>query len=152
MAKVPSNFPTPPALTQGHAPGRAVEYIAAAMDMSTLRHIASETRSAASERVHRFVGARGAGHKGDLARLRRYGLMTVGQVVYPPFDPDASNLSVQLVSSRYEHSSLILKGTSYGRRNRGVYTLPSIRTEGPADWKTTNRPRPPRPRLDVNSP
>jgi DNA replication protein DnaC len=44
----------------------------------------------------------------ELARLRRYGLIIIDEVGYLPFDPDAANLFFQLVSSRYEHASLIL--------------------------------------------
>ena len=44
----------------------------------------------------------------ELARLRRYGLIIVDEVGYLPFEQDAANLFFQLVSSRYEHASLIL--------------------------------------------
>ena len=44
----------------------------------------------------------------ELARLRRYGLLIVDEVGYIPFEQDAANLFFQLVSSRYEHASLIL--------------------------------------------
>jgi DNA replication protein DnaC len=44
----------------------------------------------------------------ELTRLRRYGLIIIDEVGYLPFDPDAANLFFQLVSSRYEHASLIL--------------------------------------------
>jgi len=44
----------------------------------------------------------------ELARLRRYGLIVVDEVGYLPFEQDAANLFFQLVSSRYEHASLIL--------------------------------------------
>jgi len=44
----------------------------------------------------------------ELARLRRYGLIIVDEVGYIPFEKDAANLFFQLVSSRYEHASLIL--------------------------------------------
>ena len=43
----------------------------------------------------------------ELARLRRYGLIIVDEVGYLPFEQDAANLFFQLVSSRYEHGSLI---------------------------------------------
>jgi DNA replication protein DnaC len=43
-----------------------------------------------------------------LARLRRYGLIIVDEVGYIPFEQEAANLFFQLISSRYEHSSLIL--------------------------------------------
>ncbi len=45
---------------------------------------------------------------GELTRLRRYGLIIVDEVGYLPFEQDAANLFFQLVSSRYEHASLIL--------------------------------------------
>ena len=44
----------------------------------------------------------------ELARLRRYRLLIVDEVGYIPFEQDAANLFFQLVSSRYEHASLIL--------------------------------------------
>jgi DNA replication protein DnaC len=44
----------------------------------------------------------------ELARLRRYGLIIVDEVGYLPFEQDAASLFFQLVSSRYEHASLIL--------------------------------------------
>ena len=44
----------------------------------------------------------------DLAKLRRYPLLIVDEVGYIPFETEAVNLFFQLVSSRYEHASLIL--------------------------------------------
>ncbi|MEX5296902.1 IS21-like element helper ATPase IstB [Kocuria sp. CPCC 205268] len=44
----------------------------------------------------------------ELAKLKRYGLIIVDEVGYLPFEQDAANLFFQLVSSRYEHASLIL--------------------------------------------
>jgi DNA replication protein DnaC len=44
----------------------------------------------------------------ELARLRRYALLIVDEVGYIPFEQEAANLFFQLVSSRYEHASLIL--------------------------------------------
>jgi DNA replication protein DnaC len=44
----------------------------------------------------------------ELAKLRRIGLLVVDEVGYIPFEQDAANLFFQLVSSRYEHASLIL--------------------------------------------
>jgi DNA replication protein DnaC len=104
----------------------------------------------------------------ELARLRRYGLIIVDEVGYLPSGQDAANLFFQLVSSRYEHASLILtsnlpfsgwgtvfgdqavaaamidrivhhadvltlKGASYRLRNRGIDSLPSIKTQNQAD-------------------
>jgi DNA replication protein DnaC len=44
----------------------------------------------------------------ELAKLRRYKLLIVDEVGYIPFDQDSANLFFQLVSSRYEHASLVL--------------------------------------------
>jgi len=44
----------------------------------------------------------------ELARLARYHLIIIDEVGYLPFNQDAANLFFQLVSSRYEHASLIL--------------------------------------------
>jgi DNA replication protein DnaC len=63
----------------------------------------------ATEWVTRLQGAHDTGRLADeLARLRRYGLLIVDEVGYIPFEQDAANLFFQLVSSRYEHASLIL--------------------------------------------
>ena len=40
--------------------------------------------------------------------MRRFSLIIVDEVGYLPFEQDAANLFFQLVSSRYEHASLIL--------------------------------------------
>jgi len=44
----------------------------------------------------------------ELSRLRRFPLLIIDEVGYLPFEQDAANLFFQLVSSRYEHASLIL--------------------------------------------
>jgi DNA replication protein DnaC len=44
----------------------------------------------------------------ELAKLRHYGLIIVDEVGYLPFERDAANLFFQLVSSGYEHASLVL--------------------------------------------
>jgi DNA replication protein DnaC len=63
----------------------------------------------ATEWVTRLQAAHNIGRLTDeLARLRRYGLLIVDEVGYIPFEQDAANLFFQLVSSRYEHASLIL--------------------------------------------
>ncbi|NMM25400.1 MAG: ATP-binding protein [Phycicoccus sp.] len=63
----------------------------------------------ATEWVTRLQSAHQAGRLGpELTRLSRYGLIIVDEVGYIPFEQDAANLFFQLVSSRYEHASLIL--------------------------------------------
>ncbi len=115
----------------------------------------------------------------ELSRLRRHGLIIIGEVGYLPFEQDAANLVFQLVSSRYEHASLVLtsnlpfsswggvlgdqavaaamidrivhhadvltlKGPSYRLRNRGIDTLPGVRTgagEPDAEHQQATTPR-----------
>ena len=43
----------------------------------------------------------------EIARLRRYALLIVDEVGHIPFEQEAAHLFFQLVSSRYEHASLI---------------------------------------------
>src|SRR3954464_6028763 len=63
----------------------------------------------ATDWVTRLQHAHATGRLSDeLARLRRYGLLIIDEVGYIPFEQDAANLFFQLVSSRYEHASLIL--------------------------------------------
>lgn len=44
----------------------------------------------------------------ELKRINRYQLIIVDEVGYLPFDTEAANLFFQLVSTRYEHTSIIL--------------------------------------------
>jgi DNA replication protein DnaC len=63
----------------------------------------------ATDWVTRLTDAHRAGTlPNELTKLRRYGLIIVDEVGYLPFEQDAANLFFQLVSSRYEHASLIL--------------------------------------------
>lgn len=55
-----------------------------------------------------FLAHRAARLPQELTRLRRYRLIIIDEVGYLPFEQDAANLFFQLVSSRYEHASLIL--------------------------------------------
>jgi DNA replication protein DnaC len=65
--------------------------------------------STATDWVTRLTDAHRAGRlPQELAKLRRYALIIVDEVGYLPFEQDAANLFFQLVSSRYEHASLIL--------------------------------------------
>ena len=52
----------------------------------------------------------------ELTRLGRYPLLVIDEVGYIPFEPEAANLFFQLVSSRYEHASLIITSNKpFGR-------------------------------------
>jgi DNA replication protein DnaC len=71
----------------------------------------------ASEWVDRLAAAyRTSRLQTELVRLGRYPLLVVDEVGYIPFEPEAANLFFQLVSSRYEHASLIVTSNKpFGR-------------------------------------
>ena len=148
------------------APGTGKTHLAIALGVTACRHGNRVLFATATDWVTRLSDAHRAGKlAAELAKLRRYGLIIIDEVGYLPFEQDAANLFFQLVSSRYEHASLVLtsnlpfsgwggvfgdqvvaaamidrivhhadvltlKGASYRLRNRGIDTLPSIRTTG----------------------
>lgn len=145
-------------------PGTGKTHLAIALGITACRHGHRALFATATDWVTRLSDAHRAGRlPAELAKLRRYGLIIIDEVGYLPFEQDAANLFFQLVSSRYEHASLVLtsnlpfsgwggvfgdqvvaaamidrivhhadvltlKGASYRLRNRGIDTLPSIRT------------------------
>jgi DNA replication protein DnaC len=150
-------------------PGTGKTHLATGLGIAAANHGHRVLFATATDWVTRLTDAHRQGRLPvELARLRRYGLIVVDEVGYLPFEQDAANLFFQLVSSRYEHVSLILtsnlpfsgwggvfgdqavaaamidrivhhadvltlKGASYRLRNRGIETLPSIRTQDAAD-------------------
>ena len=150
-------------------PGTGKTHLATALGIVAARHGHRVLFGTATDWVTRLTEAHRQGRLPvELARLRRYGLIIVDEVGYLPFEQDAANLFFQLVSSRYEHASLILtsnlpfsswggvfgdqavaaamidrivhhadvltlKGASYRLRGRGIDSLPSIRTQEPAN-------------------
>jgi len=150
-------------------PGTGKTHLATALGIVAARHGHRVLFATATDWVTRLSDAhRQARLPAELARLRRYGLIIVDEVGYLPFEQDAANLFFQLVSSRYEHASLILtsnlpfsswggvfgdqavaaamidrivhhadvltlKGASYRLRGRSIDSLPSIRTQEPAN-------------------
>ena len=139
-------------------------HLAIALGVTACRHGHRVLFATATDWVTRLSDAHRAGRlAAELVKLRRYGLIIIDEVGYLPFEQDAANLFFQLVSSRYEHASLVLtsnlpfsgwggvfgdqvvaaamidrivhhadvltlKGASYRLRNKGIDTLPSIRT------------------------
>ncbi|MEF2978051.1 IS21-like element helper ATPase IstB [Subtercola sp. YIM 133946] len=90
-------------------PGTGKTHIAIALGVAAAGHGHRVLFATATEWVTRLQDAHRAGKLPDeLKRLRRYGLIIVDEVGYLPFEQDAANLFFQLVSSRYEHASLIL--------------------------------------------
>lgn len=59
----------------------------------------------------------------ELVRLRRYGLISVDEVGYIPFERDAANLFFQRVSTRCEHASLILARERNSSRTAVAYEV-----------------------------
>lgn len=150
-------------------PGTGKTHLATALGIVAARHGQRVLFATATDWVTRLSDAHRHGQlPAEIAKLRRYGLIIVDEVGYLPFEQDAANLFFQLVSSRYEHASLILtsnlpfsgwgavfgdqavaaamidrivhhadvltlKGASYRLRGRGIDSLPSIRTQEPAN-------------------
>ncbi len=84
-------------------------------------HLATALAIAAAQTGHRVAFAPATGwvtrlaeaHRMDrleaeLRKISRYGLIVIDEVGYIPFDTQAVNLFFQLVSTRYEKSSIIL--------------------------------------------
>jgi DNA replication protein DnaC len=90
-------------------PGTGKTHLATALGIVAARHGHRVLFATATDWVTRLTDAHRAGRlPQELARLRRYGLIIVDEVGYLPFEQDAANLFFQLVSSRYEHASLVL--------------------------------------------
>ena len=90
-------------------PGTGKTHLATGLGIAAANHGHRVLFATATDWVTRLTDAHRAGNlPAELARLRRYALIIVDEVGYLPFEQDAANLFFQLVSSRYEHASLIL--------------------------------------------
>ena len=90
-------------------PGTGKTHLAIGLGIQACRHGLRVLFATATDWVTRLTDAHRAGKlAAELTRLRRYGLIIIDEVGYLPFEQDAANLFFQLVSSRYEHASLIL--------------------------------------------
>ena len=90
-------------------PGTGKTHLATALGVIAARQGHRVLFATATDWVTRLTDAHRAGRlPHELAKLRRYGLIIVDEVGYLPFEQDAANLFFQLVSSRYEHASLVL--------------------------------------------
>ena len=90
-------------------PGTGKTHLATALGVIAARQGHRVLFATATEWVTRLTDAHRAGRlPQELAKLRRYGLIIIDEVGYLPFEQDAANLFFQLVSSRYEHASLVL--------------------------------------------
>jgi DNA replication protein DnaC len=90
-------------------PGTGKTHVAIGLGIAAARHGHRVLFATATDWVTRLTDAHRAGRlAAELTRLRRYGLIIIDEVGYLPFEQDPANLFFQLVSSRYEHASLIL--------------------------------------------
>ena len=90
-------------------PGTGKTHLATGLGIAAANHGHRVLFATATEWVTRLNDAHRAGRlPAELTRLRRYGLIIIDEVGCLPFEQDAANLFFQLVSSRYEHASLIL--------------------------------------------
>lgn len=90
-------------------PGTGKTHLAVGIGIQAAKHGHRVLFDTATGWVTRLQEAHSRGKlSAELIRLRRYSLLIVDEVGYIPFDQDAANLFFQLVSSRYEHASLIL--------------------------------------------
>lgn len=90
-------------------PGTGKTHLATALGIVACRMGHRVLFATATDWVTRLTDAHRAGRlPQELGRLRRYGLIIIDEVGYLPFEQDAANLFFQLVSSRYEHASLVL--------------------------------------------
>jgi DNA replication protein DnaC len=90
-------------------PGTGKTHLAVALGITAAQHGHRVLFATATDWIARLQDAHQRGRlPAELTRLRRYGLIIVDEVGYLPFEQDAANLFFQLVSTRYEHASLIL--------------------------------------------
>ena len=90
-------------------PGTGKTHLATALGVAAIHRGQRVLFATATDWITRLTDAHRAGRlPQELTKLRRYGLIIVDEVGYLPFEQDAANLFFQLVSSRYEHASLVL--------------------------------------------
>lgn len=90
-------------------PGTGKTHLATALGVAAARQGHRVLFATVTDWITRLAEAHDRGRlAAELSRLRRYGLIIVDEVGYLPVEQDAANLFFQLVSSRYEHASLIL--------------------------------------------
>lgn len=90
-------------------PGTGKTHLATALGIKAAHAGHRVLFATATDWVTRLTDAHRQGNLAqELAKLRRYGLIIIDEVGYLPFEQDAANLFFQLVSSRYEHASLVL--------------------------------------------
>jgi DNA replication protein DnaC len=90
-------------------PGTGKTHLSIGLGIAAAQHGHRVLFATAVDWVARLQAAHQHGRlAAELAKLRRYALLIVDEVGYIPFEQDAANLFFQLVSTRYEHASMIL--------------------------------------------
>jgi DNA replication protein DnaC len=90
-------------------PGTGKTHLSIGLGIAAAQHGHRVLFATAVDWVARLQAAHQQGRlAAELTKLRRYALLIVDEVGYIPFEQHAANLFFQLVSSRYEHASLIL--------------------------------------------
>ena len=90
-------------------PGTGKSHLATAIGIRACLAGQRVAFATATEWVARLGDAKRQGQlESELVRLGRVPLLVVDEVGYIPFDPEAANLMLSLVSARYERASLIV--------------------------------------------
>lgn len=90
-------------------PGTGKTHLAIGLGLKAAQHGHRVLFASATEWVHRLQSAHNEGRlPQELAKLRRYPVLVIDEVGYIPFEAEAANLFFQLISSRYEQSSVIV--------------------------------------------
>ncbi|MFH8566781.1 IS21-like element helper ATPase IstB [Streptomyces sp. NPDC017988] len=93
-------------------PGTGKTHLAVALGVRACQAGHQVLFATAAEWGTRLAAAKAAGRlREELARLDAYPVLVVDEVGYVPFDPEVAHLLFQLVSHRYERSSLIVTGS-----------------------------------------
>ena len=98
-------------------PGTGKTHLAIGLGMRACQAGHRVLFATAAQWVARLADAHAAGRlQAELVRLGRYPLIVVDEVGYIPFEAEAANLFFQLVSARYERTSLIVTSNKpFGR-------------------------------------
>lgn len=90
-------------------PGTGKTHLAIGLALRAAQHGHRVLFASATEWIDRLQSAHNEGRlPQELAKLRRYPVLVIDEVGYIPFEAEAANLFFQLISSRYEQSSVIV--------------------------------------------
>src|SRR6478735_2389512 len=109
-------------------PGTGKTHLATGLGIAAAHHGHRVLFATATEWITRLTDAHRTGRlPQELTRLRSYGLIIVDEVGYQA-------VAAAMIDRVVHHADVLtLKGASYRLRNRGIDTLPSIRTQDTTD-------------------